>query len=116
MFRPGPPPRPMNHSKYLNQNEKRHNVVESARAKVAHHATTTSTRTTSAKTVRLPTAMAKSRSAASLFRLLGIAAALASAACIPTEPATFGAPQAVALMNAPPVPPRVSAYVSLLRR
>src|SRR5262245_53876684 len=63
---------------------------------------------------RLRTAMANYRSAFSL-RLLGIAAVMASAACVPTEPPAVGAPQAAALADASPSAPRSSAYVDLLR-
>jgi murein L,D-transpeptidase YcbB/YkuD len=60
--------------------------------------------------------MANYRSAFSLFRLLGIVAAIASAACVPTQPPAVGAPQAAALADASPSAPRSSAYVGLLRR
>jgi len=59
--------------------------------------------------------MANYRSAFGLFKLLGIAAAMASAACVPTEPPAVGAPQAAALAGASPGAPRSSAYVGLLR-
>jgi murein L,D-transpeptidase YcbB/YkuD len=48
--------------------------------------------------------------------LLGIAVALASAACGPAEPPVVGAPQAAALAGASPSAPSSSAYVGLLRR
>jgi len=60
--------------------------------------------------------MANYRSAFSPFRLLGIAATMASAACVPTEPPAVGAPEAAALAATPPSAPRSTAYLDLLRR
>jgi murein L,D-transpeptidase YcbB/YkuD len=60
--------------------------------------------------------MVNYRSAFSLFGLLGMAAAIASAACVPTEPPVVGTPQATALADMSLSAPRSSAYVGLLRR